>query len=118
MDGTLLRVDTLHENLLVFLRQHFWQAWRWIAWLFRGKASFKQQLASCVPVEIENLPACEELVQFLRAEHGRGRRLVLATAADEQIRDSNSFWVLSTPSRSALLITKTSPISIIPALIA
>jgi 4-hydroxybenzoate polyprenyltransferase len=85
MDGTLLRVDTLHENLLVFLRQHFWQAWRWIAWLFRGKASFKQQLASCVPVEIENLPACEELVQFLRAEHGRGRRLVLATAADEQI---------------------------------
>jgi 4-hydroxybenzoate polyprenyltransferase/phosphoserine phosphatase len=85
MDGTLLRVDTLHENLLAFLRQHFWQAWRLIAWLFGGKACFKQQLASCVALRTDNLPACEELVEFLRAEHGRGRRLVLATAADEQI---------------------------------
>ncbi len=85
MDGTLLRVDTLHENLLAFLRQHFWQAWRLLFWVLRGKAFFKRQLAVRADIAVEMLPACEELVEFLREEHRRGRRLVLATAADEQI---------------------------------
>lgn len=85
LDGTLLRADTLHENLLAFLRKHPWQAWRLVQWLLKGKAQFKQRLTEHCVVAVEGLPFADEFVEFLRTEHARGRRLVLATAADESI---------------------------------
>ncbi len=85
LDGTLVSTDTLQENLLVFLKRHFWQAWRLPGWLLEGKARFKQRLAASVKLEVDGLPVRGEFVEFLRAEQARGRRLLLATAADEQI---------------------------------
>ena len=85
LDGTLVSTDTLHENLLAFLKHRFWQVWRLPFWLLRGKAQFKRRLAAAVSLDVAALPVLGDFVEFLRAEHARGRRLVLVTAADEQI---------------------------------
>ncbi|HMJ89735.1 MAG TPA: UbiA family prenyltransferase, partial [Candidatus Acidoferrum sp.] len=42
-----------------------------------------QQLARHAPVDVKAFPVSEEFLQFLREEHSRGRKLVLATGADE-----------------------------------
>jgi 4-hydroxybenzoate polyprenyltransferase len=85
LDGTLLRVDTLHESLVQFLRKHFWKCWQLPLWLARGRAYLKKQLALAAPPDIARLPATEDFVEFLREENSRGRKLILATGADESV---------------------------------
>ena len=88
LDGTLVRTDTLHENLLVLLKHAPW--WLLLAplWMLRGKAFFKAEVARHAPLDVTSLPYNAEVLTFLREEHARGRRLVLATAADRRIADA------------------------------
>ena len=85
LDGSLTPSDTLHESIVLFVRQHPLNLLRLASWLPRGKAAFKRALADEVLPDPERLPWREDFVQFLRAEHARGRTLVLATAADARI---------------------------------
>ena len=88
LDGTLVRTDTLHENLLVLLKHAPW--WLLLAplWMLRGKAFFKAEVARHAALDVTSLPYNAEVLTFLREEHARGRRLVLATAADRRIADA------------------------------
>jgi 4-hydroxybenzoate polyprenyltransferase/phosphoserine phosphatase len=85
LDGTLVRTDTLHESLLVLLKQNPLLLVLAAFWMLRGKAFFKAQVGRRVRLEASRLPYSEPLLAYLREEHGRGRRLVLATAADQSI---------------------------------
>lgn len=82
LDGTLSRVDTLHEGLIGLARSAPLALLRLPAWLSRGKAAFKREVASHAPVDVAALPLNDELVDWLRAEKAAGRRIVLATASD------------------------------------
>ena len=84
MDGTLLRTDTLHERMVVFLSTHFRRAWLLPLWLGKGRAYFKRRLAEETDLSVDNLPCSESFLQFLLEQHRRGRRIILATAADEK----------------------------------
>jgi len=83
LDGTLVRTDTLHESLCALFRQHPPALLRAPLWLRGGKAHFKRELGARVKLEASLLPYNQELLEFLRSEHQRGRRLVLVTACDE-----------------------------------
>jgi 4-hydroxybenzoate polyprenyltransferase/phosphoserine phosphatase len=85
LDGSLTPSDTLHESIVLLVRQHPLNLLRLVGWLSRGKAGFKHALADEVLPEPERLPWRQDFVDFLRAEHARGRQLVLATAADARI---------------------------------
>ncbi|MBL0920124.1 MAG: UbiA family prenyltransferase [Hydrogenophaga sp.] len=85
LDGTLTPSDTLHESAMLFICRHPMNLLRMLGWLGRGKAGFKRALADAVQPEPARLPWREDFIQFLRAEHARGRTLVLASAADERI---------------------------------
>ena len=85
LDGTLVRTDTLHESVLLLLRRHPLNLLRLFAWLLLGKAGFKRRLADAVRPAPAQLPYDERVLAFLRAEHARGRTLVLASAADARI---------------------------------
>jgi 4-hydroxybenzoate polyprenyltransferase len=87
LDGTLVRTDTLHENLLVLFKQAPWLLLLVPLWVLKGKAFFKAEVARRAALDASRLPYNEELLAFLREEHARGRRLVLATAADRRIAD-------------------------------
>jgi 4-hydroxybenzoate polyprenyltransferase len=88
LDGTLTPVDTLHENLLSLARQAPAALLLLPVWLLRfGKARVKREVAARIQFDAVQLPLNPQLLQWLKAEHARGRRLVLATAADSAIAE-------------------------------
>ncbi|WP_199741818.1 UbiA family prenyltransferase, partial [Corallococcus sp. CA047B] len=88
LDGTLARTDTLHENLLVLFKHAPWLLLLAPLWVLRGKAFFKAAVARRVRLDVTALPYNEAVLAYLREEHARGRRLVLATAADRSLADA------------------------------
>jgi 4-hydroxybenzoate polyprenyltransferase/phosphoserine phosphatase len=85
LDGTLTLVDTLQELLLDMARREPAALLRMPFWLLRGKAWFKAQAARYGRVDAQVLPYREDLLEWLRKQKASGRRLVLATAANEAV---------------------------------
>ncbi len=88
LDGTLCRSDTLIEALLVLVKAQPMSLFLLPFWLFKGKAGFKAEIARRVSLDAAALPYNEEVVDWLRAEHAAGRRIVLASGADRAIVSS------------------------------
>lgn len=85
LDGVLVFTNTLIESCLVLARAKPLQLLRLPFWMARGRAWFKRRLAMEAMPDIATLPYNKELLAFLRAEKEAGRRLVLATGADETL---------------------------------
>jgi len=85
LDGTLVKSDTLIDSLLLLVRTHPSVALRTPLWVARGKASFKERVTSAVSLDVANLPYNRPLLAYLQEQHEEGRRIYLATGADEGI---------------------------------
>ena len=84
-DGTLIRSDVLVESAIELLKRNPLYLFAFPVWLARGRAHLKRQIARRVAIDSALLPYNEQLLELLSTEKKRGRRLVLATAADELI---------------------------------
>ena len=84
LDGTLIRSDLLLESALRFVAAQPMQAWKLVAWLLRGRAHLKAELAEAVDLDVSRLPYDQQLLEFLREQRALGRRIVLATASHEK----------------------------------
>jgi 4-hydroxybenzoate polyprenyltransferase/phosphoserine phosphatase len=82
MDGTLLATDLLWELIVLLIKINPALLLRAPFWLLKGKAFFKQQLASHLPLDAALLPYNESVIAFLARERRRGRHIILATASD------------------------------------
>jgi 4-hydroxybenzoate polyprenyltransferase len=87
LDGTLVKSDTLHDSLLAMARQNPQELLKVPGWIAEGKASFKQHVTSAVELDVEHLPYNRPLLEWLRIQHGEGRAIYLATAADRALAD-------------------------------
>lgn len=85
LDGTLVKSDTLVDSLLVLLRTRPLQMLKLPFLVLKGKAAFKAFVTSSVTLDVVHLPYNRTLLQYLQAEHERGRELYLATGADERL---------------------------------
>src|SRR5262245_33936580 len=85
LDGTLTPADTLIESLIGLIKRSPLNLLRAAWWLLRGRAGFKDAIASSAGISAARLPYREPLLAYLRAEKEKGRRIVLATAAHESI---------------------------------
>lgn len=87
LDGTLIISDLLWESLIALVRRRPWAVLMLPVWLLRGRAHLKQQLArvAAVDLDVTALPYRDEVVTLVRGEFARGRRVVLATAADARL---------------------------------
>ncbi len=85
LDGTLIRTDLLLEMLVLLLKTRPLDLFKLPVWLLKGKAHLKREIAARVELDVTCLPYREPLLEFLRSEHGFGRTLVLATAADARV---------------------------------
>jgi 4-hydroxybenzoate polyprenyltransferase len=85
LDGTLVATDLLWESLVSALQRSPWIVLALPFWLLRGRAYVKRRLASASMVDFATLPYHESVVSFVRTEFKRGRPVVMATAADEQL---------------------------------
>jgi 4-hydroxybenzoate polyprenyltransferase len=83
LDGTLVRTDMLWESVAQLLKRRPFDLVLLPFWLLRGRAHLKRQIAARTDVDPRHLPYHHEFIDFLRAERGRGRVLVLATASDD-----------------------------------
>lgn len=83
LDGTLVATDTTVEACFRLVRRNAGYALRLPLWLMRGRAYLKRRVCERMPLPADRLPYREDLLEFLKAEHAAGRRLILATAADE-----------------------------------
>jgi 4-hydroxybenzoate polyprenyltransferase len=87
LDGTLIYSDLLWENIVLFLKQRFFEAWRLPLWLLRGKVGFKAKLASEVVFDPAALPYDKELLRMIAGQRALGRVVVLATGSPRQHAD-------------------------------
>ena len=85
LDGTLVKSDTLPDSLLALARTQPFDLLRVPLWLVRGKAALKAQIASRVVLDVRHLPYNRLLLEYLEVERGQGRRLYLATGADQAL---------------------------------
>lgn len=85
LDGTLTPTDTLVESIIRIIRQSpinlLWLPF----WLIHGRAGFKEKIAARSSIDVELLPYHEPLLDYLRKEKTKGRRIILATAAHQSI---------------------------------
>jgi 4-hydroxybenzoate polyprenyltransferase len=82
LDGTLVKSDTLYDSVLAIARHHPAELVKVPGWIAQGKAMFKRHVTGAVELDVEHLPYNKPLLEYLRVEHGRGRAIYLATAAD------------------------------------
>ena len=88
LDGTLIHSNLLWECIVLLLKTNAACLLLVPFWLMTGgRVNLKRQLARRALLEPENLPYNRELLEFLRTEHERGRQIVLATAADQQLAE-------------------------------
>jgi 4-hydroxybenzoate polyprenyltransferase len=85
LDGTLVKSDTLHDALLVFLRTRPARLPQLFGKLFHGKAAFKAYVIDSVTPDIAHLPYNRKLLQYLQGERARGREIYLTTGADVRL---------------------------------
>ena len=85
LDGTLVKTDTFAQALLLLIRTRPTSLLFIPRWSVDGLAVFKQRVAAEISLDPTALPFNSALLVFLKGEHEKGRRLVLATAADHSI---------------------------------
>ncbi len=83
LDGTLVRTDTLVEGLLSLVGGLRLGAL--LGAFAGGRAALKARVAAAAPTDPALLPYNEALLDYLRAQRAAGRRIVLATAANEAV---------------------------------
>ena len=93
LDGTLTLTDTLHESVLSLLRNKPYLFILLPFWLFQGIAYFKLKVSEHSELDVTTLPYNQPLIDWLREEKLNGKKIVLSTAANEQVAQAvvNSF---------------------------
>ena len=82
LDGTLVKLDTLHQALFLLLRRDPVSMLKIPSWLRKGKAHLKDQVMRRVELNAPDLPYNTKLLNWLKQEHSKGRKLILATASN------------------------------------
>ena len=75
LDGTLIRSDLLVESFFLLLKHRPLCLFLVPLWLWRGKAVLKYEIARRVQPDYALLPYDTAFLDWLRAEHARGRPL-------------------------------------------
>lgn len=82
LDGTLVKLDTLHQAIFLLLRREPGCVFKIPGWILKGKAYFKDQVMQRVELDASVLPYHSALLDWLRGQRDAGRKLVLATASN------------------------------------
>jgi 4-hydroxybenzoate polyprenyltransferase len=87
LDGTLIKVDTLHEALVQLFSTRPVDALRALFMLRRGRAAFKAAVAEYMLPDAATVPRNEEVIEQIKRAKTEGRRVYLATAADRRFAE-------------------------------
>src|ERR1700712_391700 len=82
LDGTLIAGDLLYKSFFSILRRNPLIVFQCVAWLLRGRAALKRQLARRSRIDWDRLQLHQDVLSLAIREKTAGRWIVLATAAD------------------------------------
>lgn len=85
LDGTLVAADTLRLSVVSLLKRRPHSVLGMLWALRAGRAGFKGYVARHFVPDPVSLPWRAEVVEFVRAQHAAGRRILLVTAAHVRI---------------------------------
>lgn len=86
LDGTLIREDvTLLSAQQLFRKKPEFVLSRGLFWLLRGQAYLKSQIIAFSSLDLSQLTFHQPLLDYILQERKLGRKIVLATAADQVI---------------------------------
>jgi 4-hydroxybenzoate polyprenyltransferase len=85
LDGTLTPTDTLVEAVVRLIKHSPLNLLLLPFWLLKGRAAFKEAVASHTTISVEQLPYREAFLAYLHIEKSKGRHIIMATAAHESI---------------------------------
>ena len=85
LDGTLTPTDTLVESVILVIKQSPLNLLRLPFWLLRGRAAFKETVATHARISAKDLPYNEPLLDYIRSEKEKGRQIILATATHQSV---------------------------------
>ena len=88
LDGTLIRADSLHENLIAALFRRPHSLFATLRGATSGRAAFKQAVAGALTLDAAGLHYRAEVLALVRDAKAAGRSVHLVTAADQSIADS------------------------------
>src|SRR5262249_6196924 len=88
LDGTLLKVDSLHEAFVQLLARHPLQALRALSLLKQGRAAFKAAIADHMVLDAATMPVDEKVLAIIKQARQDGRKVYLATAADKRFAEA------------------------------
>lgn len=85
LDGTLTPTDTLVESCIKLCKKDVLKLFALPFLLFEGRAKFKAIIAEEISISASTLPYRHDFLEYLKIEKTNGRKIVLATAANESI---------------------------------
>jgi 4-hydroxybenzoate polyprenyltransferase/phosphoserine phosphatase len=88
LDQTLTRIDPLHESILSLIRKAPLLLLSFPLWLRRGRATFKQEIASRVQIDAASLPYRSDVLDLVKAASASGRRVILSTRTPRPFADA------------------------------
>ena len=88
LDGTLVKCDTLVDSLLVLARSKPALLLKLPGRLLHGNAAFKAFVTDSVSLDVAHLPYNHKLLQYLQQQRTLGRKIYLATGADQRVARS------------------------------
>lgn len=83
LDGTIIKTDILYESLMLLIKKNPFYLFLIPFWLIKGKSFIKQMAIERVKVDFKYLPYNDDVLDYIKVEKSKGRKIYLATAANE-----------------------------------
>ena len=90
LDGTLIKLDTLHQAVLLLIRQKPSTLFLLPQWIRKGRAFTKNEVARRQSLNVENLPYNNKLLSYIKSEKNKGRTIILVTASNYRTAEAVS----------------------------
>ena len=85
LDGTLVKIDTLHQALLLLIRRDPKTILKIPKWIRKGRAVLKDEVMQRIFLDVPFLPYNKQLLSYLREEKEKGRKIILVTGANIRV---------------------------------
>jgi 4-hydroxybenzoate polyprenyltransferase len=85
LDGTFIKSDMLLESCLAAIKEKPYLIFMLLVWLTKGRSYLKAKLAEHSSFNVTTIPLNRQTSAFITDQKGKGRRIILATASNEDI---------------------------------
>lgn len=85
LDGTVTWTDTLHESVLVLVRNKPFILFMIPFWFIKGIAHVKSKVSEHCMLDVTTIPYNLILIDWLKEQKSKGKKIVLCTAANERV---------------------------------